>query len=99
MSGTVNRILAQEDLEVDEGTGAGTSQKIFQDNKVLGDRENAWAPSELDVTGTVAGRHNPVAASPASSLNEMMQGINLGQENARGVSKNGGGTSGPPPIS
>ena len=95
----MNRISAQEDKEVYEGAGAGTSQKIFQDNKVLGDRENAWAPSELAVTGTVAGRHNPVAASPASSLNEMVQGRNRGQENAGGVSTNGGGTSAPPQIS
>ena len=47
----------------------------------------------------MAGRQDPVAASPAARLNEMMQGGNHRQENTGGGRKNVGGTSDPLPIS
>ena len=63
MSGTVNRLLAQDDLEVYEDAGAGTAHQISQDDEGLVNGENARAPSELAATVTVTdtGRHDPVA--------------------------------------
>ena len=64
MGGTFNLLSAQEGREVYEGEVTGTVQQILKDNEGYEDREKQWEPSELAVTGMVAGIIDPVAASP-----------------------------------
>ena len=81
MSGTGNRLSAQEDLNGYEDAGSGTAEQILQNNKGRVDRENKWAPSML--VATVG--NNPVAAYPEAMLNHMMQWGGLGNGNTGGA--------------
>ena len=97
MSGTVNKLSSQEDLNGYEDSGVETVQPILYDDEGLVDRENLLAPPKLDTTVTVVGGNNLVAASPAEILNHMMKGGNLGHGNVGGGSTNGGGNYAPSP--
>ena len=65
MSVTVNKFLVQEDLEVYEYAGAGTSEPFSQDEEGLVEGKNMWTPLEMAVMVAVVVGHNPVAALPA----------------------------------
>ena len=80
MSGTGNKLSAQEDLNGCEDLGAGTAEPISQNGEFRVDGENLWAP--LTMAATVG--NNPVATSPAALLNHMMQWGVIGRGNSGG---------------